>query len=355
MAIDADVVTSALQKLLPGYLETWTKWSPLIDHVVKANKFENIQQPYLEFVLVPEGPGQFTAINNGDEFIQGGRRQTGTKANEYTQRFAYAFDVPLKSYDEAQGEADIAKLISKYPERAIMDALEQLSIQMLMGTVNELSGVATFNGDATYNPGGNGVRNGLLEYTTPTLQSGTVHGVTKNSVVGWHNQYRHITSFQTNGLKQLRAAFFDCEEQGQASKGSPNLILADRLTFENYLDTLEDRVQFAHNEVSKGDAAAQPLRKGVVFQNATMYGAPHITPADFTTADAQDGMAYILNTNYIHLMKRQSSKGDSGFLKMRDPFRLPDQEVLRHELSFDIGMYSDNLRCHAAVTGGNNE
>jgi len=357
MAVDADVVTSALQKLLPDYFETWTKWSPFIEHIAKANNFQNIAEPFLEFTLVPEGPGRFTQINHGDEFINGGRRTTGTRANEYTQRFLYAFDVPLKAYDEAQGGADIAKLLEKYPQRGTMDALEQLASQFVMGNVSALSGVPTLNGDATYNPGGNGARKGIIEFAAALDQTNVVHGVASNSVVGWHNQYGHINSMATDGKFQLRHVFNDCQEQGQQAMGTPNLILADRLTYENYVDVLDTQVQFVNGtaDIKKGDAAAMPLRRGIMFESATMYADSHIKVADFVTPDAQLGVAYILNTNYLHLLKRQSSKGDSGFLKMRSPHRLPEQEVLRHEISSDIGLYTDNRRCHGAVTGGNNK
>jgi hypothetical protein len=357
MAVDPDVVTTALQKLLPEYTETWTKWSPFIEEIAKSGNFKNIAEPYIEFVLVPEGPGQFTQINTGDEFIRGGRRTTGTRASEYTQRFVYAFDVPLKAYDEAQGAADIAKLLEKYPQRGTMDALEQLASQFVMGDVAALSGVPTLNGDALYSPGGNGARNGLLEFAAAADQTGVVHGVAKNSIVGWHNQYGHITSMQTDGLKTLRRVFNDCNEQSQQALGSPNLILADRLTYENYIDTLEDLIQFINHsaDIKKGDAGNISLRDGIMFHSAKMYADNHIDVSGFTTADAQLGVAYILNTNYLHLLKRESGKGDSGFLKMRKPFRLPDQEVLRHEVSSDIGMYTTNLRSMGAVTGGNNE
>ena len=133
MAFSPDVLVTALQELIPGYSETFTKWHPAFDAIVKKGQKVTAKGPYREFALVPSGPGQITPILTGNEVIAGGRTMNSVRANTYAATMIYAYDVPGQDLREANGEMDLVQLIKRYPERAIMDFHERIAQQLVAG------------------------------------------------------------------------------------------------------------------------------------------------------------------------------------------------------------------------------
>lgn len=359
MPFSPDVLTTALQELLKGYNETWTKMHPAFDALVLRGNKGKGKHPYKEFGLVPEGPGQVNDIGSDpDRFINGGRVQSAVKGNTYAATLLYAYDVPNQDLREANGEADVIGLIKKYPERALMDFHERIARQLVMGDGAGCGSFFTFNGDATYNPKGLGARSGLFEFEAPSTQSNTIHGVAANSIVGWHSQYRHITSMGSDGLKQLRGAYWDASQEGAQAAGNVDLMFGDRDSFDNYCDELEGKVQFIDaSKAGKGDPApGSNLRKGVPFHDAIFYPEPYIVRADFTTTNATAGVVYGIHSDCLHMytIGSDSSKETNGDFAVRDAMRLPFQDINRYEIVFAAGMYCDNLRKMFSVTGGAN-
>jgi|TARA_R100001230_G_C5679191_1_gene185578 hypothetical protein len=354
VSFSPDVLVTALQKLLPGYQETFTTYHPAFDAIVKNGQKMKLQQPYLEFGLVPSHPGSVTILNTGSEVIQGGRNQDATRANTMATTMIYAWDVPGEDLRRANGPADLLGLIKKYPERGLLGFQDLLGKQLVMGSVSEVGSFITFNGDVTYDPKGMGARQGIFSFQAASAQTDTVFGVAKNSVKGWHNKYAHINSFGSEGRKKLRNAFFECQKEGGSPLGSPDLIFASPDTFENYIDDLDTQILIGHNDMAKGDHARGDMRLGMPFLSATMYREHEIVPANFATTAAQSGVAYGINSKTWHLYTQGSDANmeTSGDFALRGPNRIPNQDAWRYEYVFCMGMYTDNLRCNFAVTGG---
>ena len=358
MAVSHDVLVTALQELLPGYMETFTLFHPAFDAIVTKGNKRHAKNPFIEFTLVPEGPGTLNSITQGDEFLNGGRRQSAVKGSAYAATMIYVWDVPGEDLRMANGPADVAQLIKKYPERALTDFQERIARQLVMGDSAGAEQFFTMNGDATYNPKAQGAQSGMFEFAASTAQTSTRFGVVSNAIQGWHTQYAHITSMGGNGFKQLRKAYWDASQQGSTAEGDVDLMFADRDSYDNVIDELTDYIQFIKRDadVKAGDPAPARMRTGIRFQNATLYPEPQMDRTAFTTAAAQEGVIYGLKSDSLHLLTQgsDSSKETKGDFDHRVVGRLPHQELYREEYVTSMAFYSDDLRCNFAVTGAAN-
>jgi len=359
VAFSPDVLITALQELLPGYTETWTKFHPAFDKIVLRGNKSKGKHPYKEFGLVPEGPGTLNDVGTDpDRFLNGGRRQSSVLGNTYASTLIYVYDVPGQDLREANGEADVIGLIKKYPERALMDFYEIIARQLVMGDGAGAGSFPTFNGDATYNPKGLGARGGIFEFAAPGSQSNTVHGVTANSIANWHTQNRHITAMGSNGWKQMRGAYWDASQQGAGPDGNVDNMFGDRDSFDNYCDELGDTVQFIdRGKAKEGDPApGSNLRKGVAFHDAIFYPEPYIVRSNFSTTNALAGAIYGMNSSTFncYTMGTDSKMETSGDFAARGPIRLPNQDMWRYEYILSMGLFCNNLRKNFSVTGGAN-
>ena len=360
MAFSPDVLVTTLQELLPGVNETFTKFHPAFDHIIERGNKRTAKGHFIQFDLTPSGPGRSNKVVSGNETIQGGRKQTSVRTTEYAGRIVRAFDVPGIDLADANNEQDLVGLIKKYPETDLAEFREEIAKQLVMGGVSDVDNMLTWNGDATYDPRGLGSQDGIFSFAAALSQSSTVFGVQKNSIVGWHNQYAHINNFSSNGRKQLRKAYWDASQQMATDDGAVDLIFADRDTYDNYVDDLDDQVQIVERTTRDGDRAPGKMRSGIKFLDAVMYPEQNIVPADFTTTAATQGVAYGIHSATWTLFTAGGS-GDggadatSGFFAVRpEAIRLPTQEMWRYETILHMGMYCTNLRCNFVVTGGAN-
>ena len=360
MAISADVLASALQDLAPGYSETFMKWHPLFEKLIARGgiQTENLEGPYKQFTVVSQGPGSTTEIVYGSELVKGGRKQVASSGTAYAPRLIHAFDVPRKELDEANGAQDLAKILEKYPELAMGEFHEQIGAQLALGAgANNLGGFPTLNGGVgdvssgtTYNPGGIGARNGLLEQAAPASQAGVVHGLDKATVTGWENQYQAVPSAALEDLRRsMREVYYRCQRQGK-TRGKGDLILADETSYHNYLDDLDTYVQVA--SVTDEHTPAD-IRQGIKFMDATMWLEDHIdtTSSTLSGKPGADGLMYFLNSKTFHAYTL-SHEGGGGYFKTSGPFRIPEQDLFRYEIILYMGLYCDQLRANGVLTGG---
>jgi len=357
MPINPDVVATALQDLAPGYSELFTQWHPLMERVVKRGNVDraSLKGPYREFVVVTDGPGTVTQVTTGSEVIQGGRRQNASKGDTYAPRLIYAFDVPGKDMAEANGENDLAKIIKRYPELALSDFHERIADQLAAGNGTDVGGFLTLNGEATYNPNGAAAnRAGVFEYDVNTAQGDTVFNMVKNTVSGWHNQYGNISSFATDGKATMRQAYYKASRQGSKAGGPVDLLLGDESSYLNYVDDLDDQVRVMKID---GDKAPGNLRQGIPFLEADFFLEESIDLTDtavFTTATTQNGVIYMIKSDTWHMytLGHDSGMETKGDFAVRGPIRIPEQDMWRYEYVLNMGMYCDQLRANAVVTGG---
>lgn len=349
-----DVVTSTLVELMPGYTRTWDVYSPVMEQLVKKGNKQSHNHRQKEFILMPEGPGQVTQIIHGDETIRGGRRQSAVRGDAFAATMIYSVNVPLQDVREANGAADIGTIIKTYPENAMVDFQQRVARQLVMGDGAQVGGLVTLNGDATYRPKGT-ARTGIFEFAAEGSQTDTVFNVAKNSIPGWYNGYQHISSMSTNGRFQLRKAYYDASVQCADPMGDVDVMLADALSFDRYVDDLDDQVQIVEASTKSGDRAPKASRMGIKFLNGVMYRDPHITPSAFSTANATEGVIYGLHTSTWNCFYHGSAKGqgDGNFSMYREgPDN--DHDMWKYWFLLSMGMYTDNLRANFVVTGGNN-
>jgi hypothetical protein len=353
MGFSADVLRTSLQHLVPGYQETFTTWHPLWDKIVEGKKREKLKGPWLEFVLIPEGPGKATPMYTGDEKIQSRRRQSAVRGSAYCATVIYSYEVPLQDLRDASDAADIAKIIESYPERSLMDFKELLAKQFSVGGTDDAGNFITLNGDRTYDPRGRGARSGIINFEAAEDQTATVFGVAKNSIEGWHNQQSEITSFQDNGRAEMRECYWDCEEQGGVEGGAPDIGFSDRKTYANYVKDLDDQVQIVDRTTGEGDRSPRRFRKGIQFLDAVIYQDRRIKASEFTTAAAVAGVCYLLASDTWHMIYQGGSGPETnGNFELRGPIRVADKDAVKFEYVYNGGMYNSNLRNNGVIVGG---
>ncbi len=352
-----DVLVTGLQKVEKAQGSTFDLWHPAFQKVIMANgKPKTLPQLYCEFGLVPVSPESVTTILRGTEVIKSGRRQGSVKGNTFATRILYSYEIPTKDLADISSAEDLLGLLNQYPVRAKLGFIERLVKQFVMGGQDGMGGFLTLNGDQSYAPNG-ATRDGIFEFVDKNLQTNNAHNVVKNSILNWHNQHRHITGYLSNGRKQFRRAFHDCAEQGQHMYGSVDVILADRLTYDNYVDELEGFIAQDRTKIS-GDPGPNEtqFREGVPFfmsGKCRIYSEQHIVPSEFDSANAQLGVAYGMNTKTWKMYTKGSNeKTTDGWFAHRKPHRATRQEVWIHESVFHAGMYCNDLRRNFTVTGG---
>lgn len=354
MGFSHDVVKSSLFKLAPDFQTTFDTWNPAFKELIERKPSKHLGQRYIEFTLVPEGPGRFNKIINGDERIRGGRRQTAVRGRAFCTTLIYAWDLPAQDLRDLASKEDVVGLIKKYPRTALSEMAQLLSRQLVTGDVADIDSFPTFNGDQNFDPRGVESSAGFFEFAAAGSQSSTVLGVAKNSIVGWHNQYGHISSFDGDGRKVMRTVYNDASDQMADSEGPVDLILMDPFTYENYQDNMEQFIRINDKDTSDGDPSNKDLRRGINFLGAKVYRERNIDLTAFTTPNAQDGVMYGLHTaswEIIHQGVDSAMETDGNFA-LRGGERLQDQEAWRYEYVLSRGLYTDNLRCNFAITGG---
>lgn len=351
-----DVLTAGLQKVEEARGDLFSLYHPAFDKIINKGKPANLPSLYKEFGLVPVSPESITTILHGTETINAGRRQGSVKGNTFGTRVLYAYEVPAKDLADLSSAEDLVGLIKKYPLRAKNGFIEKLVKQFVMGGVADLPGMLTLNGEQTYAPNG-ATRDGIFEAAAPTAQTNTCFGVTKNSITGWNHQYRHVNGYQAEGRRQIRRAFHDCSEQASSVFGKVDCILADRISYDNYIDELEGFLSQDRTAIA-GDPGPdeEGFRDGVPFfmgGNTRIYSEVHIKPSDFANANAQKGIMYGLNTQTWNMYRKGNNSGQAtdGWFSHRSPHRADRQEVFIYETVLHLGMYCDDLRRNFFVTG----
>jgi len=358
MPTNADVLNFATQKLVPKWTEQFYQHHPVLDKIVLKGNIERGTQggPYLEFPVVTNGPGQVTRIETGSEVYSSVRRTIGARGQIYCPRMVYSFIIPGKDLAEASGETAIARLLKVYPEAALMEFHEYIVSQLVNGdgSSNNVQGFLTLNGDGQFNASGT-AEEGILDFAAPTAQNQTVLNLMKeggtSGTTGWYNQYQTVSSFATDGRKQMRRVYWDASLEGKQG-GPVDLMLGDIDSFNNYYDDLDDQVRY--NIKSDGEKG-RAVRQGLMFQEAEFFVEPALDySAD--TFSSRSGVVYFLKTDTWHLYTQgedsgMETKGDFAF---RGPVKVPGQDAWEWEIVLAMQMYCDRLNANGCVDGTSN-
>jgi hypothetical protein len=366
MGFSPDVLATALQDLMPGYSDLFTKHHPLYDAIVNKRKnidTTSLKGPYRTFNVVTGGPGQARGIVTGTETIAGGRRQNAYTGTVKGARIIYAWDVPGKDLAEANGEHDFGKILKKYPEEGLNELNLWFGQQLAVGTgsANGVDGLVTLAGPADWSPDGTAL-DGVFEFDAPESQNDTVFNIPKpaatNGVAGWYNQYGDISAFATDGRRTMRDVYYDAQSESAMTAGSPDLLFGDTGSYDNYVDDLDDQVRIVAPSTSGGDRAPGNVRKGIAFEDAVFYRDISIDRSASTLAatPAADGLIYVIHSDTWHafvLPEDEISKGQKkGHFTLRGPIRHPTLDAWRFEYVWYGNFYCDQLRRNGAITGG---
>ncbi len=359
--VSPDVLFTALEDYSPVLTETFFVKHPLMNAIYQSNQIKKVglEGPFRTFGLRTGAPGTVNTIINGSETINGGRKDIGVKGREDAVRLIYAYDVPNQDLDLANGKQDIVKLLETYPEASMDDFQMRINRQIAVGDGEDVGGFVTLNGNATYAPLGV-AKTGIMSFAARASQTSTVFNVPKeaaavNPTTGWYNQREHITAFATDGLRKLRAAYFAATRQGR-EQGILDIGFADEATYLNLLDTYE---QFVQAPVGIGnDVIAATTPDFVMFHKCKMFLEQdiEIAAAGFDSTDAEEGLVYMLNSKTWELFhashNEYDGKGKPNLFRMRQPFRHPQQDMMRFEAVLHANIVCNNLRANAVVTGG---
>lgn len=367
MSYKLDVLKSTLPDLVPGFIDNFTNWHPLTKYIKDSGGFDKrkAKGPWVEFNVITGGPGATDAVYSGGEVFSSTINNMLQKGTEYPHRFVYHYAIPKKMIDELETEYDFANLIEALPEQAVGDLMEGVNSQIVRGAFsagtndapNGTKGITTLNGSQSYFPqdGGTG-RTGIFQFAAPASQTATVHGLAMqgaaNGVKGWFHQYGVITDFATDGRPTLETVRDKANRQGAKADSSINLILSDPGSRQQYVNSLDAQVRLAMVDL-KGERVPDGIRDAIKFGNADWFSDDAIDITDttaFTNADAQDGVAYLLNTKYWELFT--IGKGKRMF-EMEDLMPNPfGDSVIAHIVNY-WNIYCTNLRAQGCVTGGN--
>ena len=357
----SDLFTQSVTELMPGFNATFGESHPVIKAVLEKNGLEALESATKEWTLTPTGPGRFTHMRTGTEPIMGGRVQDSRRAVTEATEYLYTIDVPLREIRLSEkSKFNMAKLIQNYPELAITDILEAVAYQFVMGNHPDCGHLPTLNGQQNYT--GHVITNqDLIEFAAPASQTGTVFQRARNSIPGWHNQYREVSSFAADGMRQMLGLQQDCSKQGRASLGKIDTVLTDGVSFLNFCD-VNDSYVIVNDR--KGSSEAHMLgdddvRTSIPLKfGGKLWYEPAIDLTQFTAGTkVRQGIQYHLNTGGIEFVTERGDAEMDGkgtecpLITFNDLGRLPTYQMRRQEFRLSLGMLVKQLRNQGALAG----
>lgn len=211
--------------------------------------------------------------------------------------------ISRKEERQNSGEAAIIGLLKAKINQAEMSMRETLNTQLLRGTV---SGTTFVPGNSAKDllPLGYFLRK---DNTGNPAVGGNVGNIDASTEAWWRHQSAVADSGSADtgnsfalavttykGLVvALRRMYNHCSK---GSGGSPNLIVADQVTFETYENALDDKVRYSNTKLA--DMGFDNIK----LRGATMVWDEVIPDVDSGTTAITKGTAFFLNTNFYKLI-----------------------------------------------------
>ena len=353
MPVPVDALNVATEHLMPKLEDLFFD-----DHVFLRRIIENGVDKrqsggeYAAFTVVIDGPGNISKLVTGSEAYSYGRRNITRQARVYIPTHIYAFAVEGEALRHAHGETGIANLLELYPEKANLDFRQQSVAQVLTGNgaAANIDGLATLNGDQTYNPDGTGL-NGVLDFQTVAAQvagAQTVFNLPK-STTGWQNQYGNVTSFATNGKRTMRSVYNACRVRS-AGYGAPSLGFTDSASFNNYYESLDDQVRYG-TKTSGEDG--RDIDEGLMFHKMELFEDPSLDDNAVQFGHGTNGTMYMLNpkTWFILTLGEDQEKETKGFYDVRGPFKLEGRDAWGWEMVASWQIACRMLKANGCLEG----
>ena len=255
---------------------------------------------------------------------------------------AGTISISRKEERQNSGESRILSLLESKVKQAEMSMREELNRQLLEGT---LSGSTFVPGNSAKDllPLGYFLRK---DNTTDPTTGGDVGNIAGDTYDWW----RHKTAVADSGTPDtgnsfalsvttyaglkvaLRRMMNYC---GRGAGGSPNLVVTNQETFESYENALDTQVRYQDTQMADMGFDTIKLRGATVVWDEYTPGIDDGALA----ADATDGTAFFLNTNFYKLMI------DSQTDIITTPFIEPDNQTAKTaKILFMGNATASNLR-----------
>jgi len=312
------------------------------DAIIKQNGGERAQLP-----LMYE-KNSTVKTHGGYDVIDTTPQDGLTSAFYEWAEVAGSISISRKEERQNSGEGRLLNLLEQKIKQAEMSMREELNSQLILGTVSGATFVQNTSLGGTYglNPMGYFLRK--LNATDPTTNS--VGNISNAS----HDWWRHHTGFVNNqtptgydfslnissyaGLQAALKRMYNFCSRG--SGGSPDLCVADQVTFETYENALDTKVRYTNTKMAD-----------MGFDNIKLRGATLIwdekVPDIYTgTAAIAVGTCFFVNTNFYKLMI------DSETDIVTTPFVEPENQTAKTAKVLFMGQACvSNLRKHGVVGG----
>lgn len=317
----------------------------LSDAVKKQNGGERIAMPLMY------GRNSTVKSYAGYEQLDTTPQDGMTTAFYDWREVAGTISISRKEERQNSGEGRLLNLLESKVTQAEMTMRELLNEQALRGTVSG----ATFvpgNSAKDLNPLGYFLRK--LSGTDPTTGGNVGNISASDTNEDGNTWWTHRTSafngdddtgndFSNNvttyaGLKaNLHRMYNFC---GRGSGGSPNLVIADQVTYETYNNALDTQVRYTNTKMA--DMGFETIK----LMGATMLWDEVVPDIDTGTAAITLGTAFFMNTRFYNLII------DSETDIVTTPFIEPENQTAKTAKILFMGNAGiSNMRKHGVAYG----
>ena len=311
--------------------------------VIKQDGGERIRAP-----LMYEGNSTVKSYS-GEEVLDTTLQDGITTAFYDWREVGGTIGITRKEERQNSGEAQLLGLLEAKIQQAQMQMRETLNSQLLAGTVSASTFVPG-NSAKDLNPLGWFFRKDNQTDPTTGGNVGNIAGAT-------YSWWRHITavgdssntdtgnSFAISlssyaGLKVFLRRLYNYCSRG--SGGSPDLGVADQITFETYENSLDTQVRYTNTRMADMGFDSIMLRGATILWDEVV---PSIDDG-VAAASATDGTIFLLNTKFYKLVI------DSQTDIVTTPFVTPENQNVRiAKILFMGNAIVSNMRKHGVGYG----
>lgn len=346
MASSADVINTTFNDLRGPMAKSFVRGNPLWDELYRKARVKIGGGRYMERPFAGGAPARGVGVYDGDELLNGTRRQQTRGLQVEHHRLVVAINIPEKDIMQNMGKAAVIDLIDAYPEVVMDGVFGDLNHYYLTGVSRglvfataDLRGCATLNGDITTGRGV-GVSDGILDFTTAALQNQTVQSVAKSAALFYFNHWLDIPGWNINGMFQLYRGYRQAAHYAKKGRGPDIIIMGDEV-YANYEQNRRNavRVEVVESKTEKTNMLSLDFGVGKVHHDLDL------DRTEFA-GDAADGVTYMLNSDDWEL----------GFLQEPDidefKDRHGDQDVITAKFKMQGNPICKKLTTQCAITGG---
>ena len=249
--------------------------------------------------------------------------------------------ISRKEERQNSGEAAILNLLESKLKQARMSMTEELSRQIVQGTVETAEFVPGNEGkdmnplgyflrkDVTANPTSGGNVGNIAASETWWRAKSAAFG---NNSTDTGNAFAINVTTYKGFVVALRRLYNHCS---RGSGGSPNIFLFDQVSYETYENALDEKVRYTNTVLA--DMGFDNIK----LRGATCIWDEVVPDVENGTIAITKGTVFALNTNFLHLII------DSETDIITTPFVTPENQTAKTaKILFMGNMAVSNLRKH---------